>query len=265
MPNRISEDLERKVCNLYNNGNGTMEISKETSLHRATIQTCLKRNNIKLRKGSPQNHYNIKFFSQYTPESCYWAGFIAADGYIRPKRNTVHIKLSLNDKEHLEKFSRSIEFEGTIFERTNGEKYKVACIDINGSWFVEDLKENFGLVPNKTFNVNISQRIPKEMIHHFVRGYFDGDGCITKTPYSVISFTSGSKKMLEQLKEICYNIGARLQSQNRVPPTNHFHFSYSGQNAKLICDWMYQDAGEHIRLERKFNRYKEYLCQTKSH
>ena len=33
------------------------------------------------------------FFDTYTPESCYWAGFIAADGYIRDDRDATTIHL----------------------------------------------------------------------------------------------------------------------------------------------------------------------------
>ena len=37
--------------------------------------------------------HDIHFFEKYTKESCYWAGFIAADGNISIKEDSVNIHL----------------------------------------------------------------------------------------------------------------------------------------------------------------------------
>lgn len=38
---------------------------------------------------------------------------------------------------------------------------------------------NLGCVPNKSLILKFptKEQVPNELIHHFVRGYFDGDGC----------------------------------------------------------------------------------------
>ena len=50
---KTPESIKLKIIELYNNGFGTTEISKECNIHRATVQRILLRNNIKLRKRSP--------------------------------------------------------------------------------------------------------------------------------------------------------------------------------------------------------------------
>ena len=42
---------------------------------------------------------------------------------------------------------------------------------------------NLGFGYNKTYAELHIPNIPRELIRHFVRGYFDGDGCITGGVY----------------------------------------------------------------------------------
>ncbi len=105
MPNKIDEKIEKDIIDLYNDGYGTMEISQKCGVHRATVQRVLQRNNIDLRKRTPV-HYDIHFFDEYNENSCYWAGFIAADGYVRSDRAAVTIHLASADYEHLLKLAK---------------------------------------------------------------------------------------------------------------------------------------------------------------
>lgn len=81
--------IEREIVDKYSGGIGTLKLSSTYKIHRSTIQAILIRNGIKLRSTSPYYHYNVNFFSTYTKESCYWGGFVAADGYIRKSRTNV--------------------------------------------------------------------------------------------------------------------------------------------------------------------------------
>lgn len=61
MGRKIAKEIEEKVVIGYQEGKGTMELSKEFNIHRTTVQKILQRNNIKLRKRTPENKYNIHF------------------------------------------------------------------------------------------------------------------------------------------------------------------------------------------------------------
>lgn len=248
-----------KMIQMYQNGIGTNELAQIFHCHRSTIQQWLKKSRINLRKRTPSHKYDTWFFSIYTPESCYWAGFIMADGCIR--RTCVHIKLASKDRDHLQKFLDCIHANYEIKGR-NG----YSTIDISGPWFREDLKNKFGILPQKTFTTKYPN-IPPEMDHHFIRGLLDGDGCITKTTCPALNFT-GTQELLTELSYKFKKLGIKLKSGNEHPPIqvinkNIGSIHYSGKNAKLILDEIYQDSIQPLRLDRKYNRYKElFMVKT---
>jgi hypothetical protein len=254
---RINSDLVEKIVEMYNLGYGTMYIAKNLGVSRCTVQKYLILKGIDLRKTSPRYHYNIKFFSCYDPISAYWAGFIAADGYIRKNRAALHIKLKKNDYSHLLKFCTAIDYNNLPKIAKNN---KYCYIDASGKWFIDDLRTNYKLAPNKAFNVNISEDIPSKYLSHFVRGYFDGDGSISWSTTSCISFTSASTMILDQLRLIFKNkLKIKIKSKNDVPPIFYNKaISYSGKNAGIILRWMYKNSDESIRLSRKYDRYLKY-------
>ena len=253
MPKRINNEVEQEVISLYNEGYGTLELAKKFNLHRVTIQSILKRNNIKLRKGTPV-HYNIHFFDEYNESSCYWAGFIAADGYIRSDRAAVTIHLANTDYEHLLKLAQTTRYEGNVNVSKN------ACyITFAGEWFQKSLADKFDIHPRKTFDIAISEKIPKDMIKHFIRGYFDGDGCVTGTNKFIrANFTSGSKTLLNQLTNYFYDNGIRVRNKENKPPICHYTISYGCTNALKVLGILYDCSSALNRLDRKYQLYLNY-------
>lgn len=248
--------MTARMIQLYESGIGTNEIATTLHLHRSTIQKWLKKSRVKLRKKSPQCHYNVRFFSTYTPESCYWAGFLMADGYIRNNafHKTVHIKLASKDKDHIQKFIDAIDGNHNVKDK---ELY--STVDVSGEWFVRDLEKNFGIVNCKSLIASYPD-IPPEMDRHFIRGNMDGDGCITFTTCPTLNFT-GTDTLLMEFARKFKELGVKLKSGNELPPFQYKwkdkvgQISYSGKNAKLILDWLYSDTTDKERMNRKYERY----------
>ncbi|MEK6880803.1 MAG: hypothetical protein AABY22_14385, partial [Nanoarchaeota archaeon] len=174
---RVDGTTARELIQLYNKGFGTHRLAKLFQLHRSSVQALLIRNKIKLRKTSPYYNYDINYFDKYSEDNSYWAGFIMADGCLRRKMKRLEIKASLKDNGHLSKFKKIINFEGDI-----KTYYNYDSIGIGGGWFYQSLKRNFGITPRKTFTCEFPKNLPKKYWNHFIRGLFDGDGCITFTP-----------------------------------------------------------------------------------
>ena len=99
------------------------------------------------------------------------------------------------------------------------------------------------------------------MIHHFLRGYWDGDGSVHKlsgdTSYLSASVGSGSYDMIDWIANI---IGETLN----IPPRNivssnrseFYSINLVGHNAHVFLKWLYKDAT--IFLKRKHNVFQVY-------
>lgn len=264
---RVSQEIERKIIELYNIGRGTCNIAKETGLNRCTVLLYLKKNNIFPKKITRphKNLFNIKFFNEYNKISAYWAGFIAADGNIRSNKKCIQIGLSNKDRDHLKKFSNAIKFTGPLYYY---KKTNEISIHVAGEWFIKDLFEKYEISPKKSLIINFPKNLPKELWPHFIRGYFDGDGSINSVDNCssvVVSFVGCHliiKKIRDALHEkLCLSIFDGIYHKAPLHDTKSKkvkQFAYSGRNAKKILRWMYNDTDESIRLERKYNRYLEW-------
>lgn len=240
---------------MYDLGNGTCEIAQKLGIHRTTVQRCLKANGVRLRKRSCANKYNVHFFDEYNKNSCYWAGFIAADGNLRSDRHEVNIHLAISDIDHLQKFANAIEFDGEI------KAYGDSCrICLAGEALCNGLANNFSIVPRKTNYVEIPEGIPEEYLPDYLRGYFDGDGCITMSDRNLhISFASGSHKMLEQIRTYFYDRGVSVRTKIGMPSIQKStSIHYFLKNAAAVLRILYDDSQPENRMDRKYQRYLDW-------
>lgn len=199
-----------------------------------------------------------KYFKNInTKEKAYWLGFFSADGYVnQEKRN---IEFCLKDEESVIGFKNAIKSQCKI--SCKADKYY--RLNIKDKEMSEDLLA-LNLDNNKTYNYSIPfNKIPQNLISHFLRGYFDGDAYIglNKTNNLKLSITEASSKVMNDLKYIIkkeINVDINIIFNKR----NLYVFSVSGKKAKQILDYIYKDSNESIRLKRKYDKFKDY-CRLK--
>lgn len=258
-------DINEPVLELYERGIGVCEISKRLEVSRWKILKTLKDNNIKTERITRpyKNFFNIKFFNEYNEYSCYWAGFIMADGNIHTKRKNLSIALSSVDKEHLLKFKNNIDFTGPISDYISkdirtGKSHNYSKITIGGKWFALDLESNFNVVPSKTL-ITKFPIIPEELISYFIRGYFDGDGSIVNRNGLIIVSMLGTFDFLKGIQDFFYKNGIRVKGNSGYGKItdcgNIYSITYSGSNASKFLDIIYKNSN--IHLDRKYDKYKK--------
>lgn len=142
-----------------------------------------------------------------TQDKAYWLGFLYADGYVRMKNNRsgeLRLKLGRKDKEHIELFKYCIKSTHKIkdiksFVTVGDKKYESDCstFSIYNTKIVSDLYKH-GCLNNKTFKIKLPN-LREDLIRHFIRGYFDGDGCISLSVIKILGnddFISSLQKIL---------------------------------------------------------------------
>jgi len=126
-------------------------------------------------------------FQNATEESFYLAGFIAADGSLQQRKYSKILKITLSKKDldHLKKIKAAFDSNHPIKEycvipnKLVKKSHQSVEIQIVSEQIFNDLRK-FNVVPNKTKIYSIPEWLSTHpLVHHYMRGYFDGDGTIT--------------------------------------------------------------------------------------
>lgn len=216
--------------------------------------------------------FDKSYFKQIdTEDKAYWLGFICADGYLNKRGNTLGICLSISDLQHLEKFKKSINYTGDIFTRKSqySKEHKLtekAVIEIYSKELSKDIS-SYGLDFKKSHTLGIVSGIPNNLINHFIRGYFDGDGCLffeqgkTKNHKGSPGITIvGTENFLNFIKKFIPDVPKSLQHDKRTEQTFTLYLK-SIKRYKNFTDFIYKDAN--IYLERKFKKHLDILDKIK--
>ncbi len=181
----------------------------------------------------------------------YVLGFFAADGSMITNRRGAHfIEFSITDRSVLEHIRRAVKSGHRISERKRSPLNKTSYrLQIGSKEWFEDLSR-LGFMQNKSKKV-LFPPVPKEYLGHFVRGYFDGDGCVyfkkhwskwhNKQRWILATiFTSGSLKFLQGLHKhllIRKLSGGYISKKNRG-----YSLVFSRRDSLALYNLMYHTA-----------------------
>lgn len=265
------DKLSPTILNLYNQKYTLKQIKKylkengERTFTEKTISKIIKSFGYTLRK--PQD-YIIKYdldenaFDHYDKFSCYWAGFIAADGCIYKRdTNNIYLVFSLKDKESVEGLANYIKYSGPVTPRYVDDKtyWGIFC---NNKKLCNDLITLFEITPKKTLTYEPSYMIPKDLIPYFILGYIDGDGSITYSTTSTgrkqfcLNIT-GTEETLDYIKIHLHKQNLKSMCRHPENNTNNYTLSIQG-NEQLykILSRLYSDEEiVKICMKRKYNRF----------
>lgn len=268
--NNITEKQEQEVVSLYQQGKGLLYCSKKIFgvSNTGLIKKILKNNGIR-----PRNHYesilllpqnNVKYkqdknyFKKQSSNMAWLLGFIAADGCVSSTRNLISIVVAKRDKEILEKIKNELSLENPIKEFETKDGFESCSLKWTCQEHKKDLKE-YGIIPNKTFTLQIPEKLNHKFFIDYLRGYFDGDGSVNfinvngKKKYTALRWQvcSGNKAILEwfiNTLEKDYSIPS-VKIQTRLGKNPLFYFQYSTNATKKIFEILY--AENSLSLKRK--------------
>lgn len=140
------------------------------------------------------------FFNKInTNEKAYFLGLFYADGNVMSSIDnyTYYMKLSLNsiDEHIIESFRKALKTEKPIY-KSNIKNTQMSTISISSKLMGPDLI-NLGCMPNKAklLKYPTEEQVPDEFMVDFIRGYFDGDGCVWEGKRKVMRFKDKTRKL----------------------------------------------------------------------
>jgi len=255
-----SKEEELLICDLYVNQNKSMQqIGDIYSRSEFFISTVLNKYKIK-RRNITRSTFDETYFEQIdTKDKAYFLGLLMSDGC--NYRNGITLSLQDEDYKVIELFKKYINFTGKINYRnhTNPEYKGIVRIKIHSDLISKQLT-NWNVIPNKSLNTAFPN-ILEEFYSHFIRGIFDGDGCICTYKNDKISQFSiiGCVSLIERIQEILVKnclINITKLKKNKLHNINTIYLDYTGyRRLSRIFDWLYQDCDD-LYIDRKFLKFK---------
>lgn len=216
-------------------------------------------------------------------EKAYWLGLLFADGSISNTSNTIFFGQIEDRLDLVNKFKNAICLTKDIkiqYPKTGKPFY---FCEFTSKHMHNKLKE-YGCVPQKSlllkFNPNI---IPNQYISAFIRGYFDGDGCIWNGKRKTIlikdkkcksgqreriihnvKFTiTGNYNFINSLQDyLCNQLGFKKTKLNFSKAKTKKHIctmEYSGrQQIQKFFNYIYKNAKVYEYNKRK--KFENIIC-----
>lgn len=260
---------------LIEQGFNIKSLAENFNIPAKSMSQILIKKGIKVQGARYDKMVNHNYFGKIDNENkAYILGFILADGCIQiepKKRNNVIYSYSkrlcfcnsVDDYEILNKIREEICPQAKLKTISNKKgvinRKNQVFLRISSESLIDDLIK-LNIKPRKTWDINFSfdfSKIPSNLLHHFIRGFFDGDGWfIPRTKAFGLVFTS--KIFMEQLEKILDGNLPHIKV-HKTPLQNKNMITYSmilncgyGKSIDLF-NYLYKDAT--IFLNRKYDKF----------
>lgn len=262
------EVVQEAIRDYVKNNLTAAECAVKYGMGKTTFKRYLNRFNVEKNFESPRYEYNKSYFEIIdSEEKAYWLGFIAADGCIG--KSGLELALKSTDMEHLRKFVKAIDGDENMIKTKLIEKgkktYEATRISVNSTQMTQDLFR-YGIVKNKSLILDFPNFLNDEMLRHYIRGYFDGDGSICtagKAPsgaqkynISIIATVPFLTKLMDKLLPLSIDI-VSLEKKHKMAIWKKGGMT----QIKYFLDYIYENAT--IYLQRKHEYYLR-ICRPET-
>jgi hypothetical protein len=226
--------------------------------------------------------YNNEFNEINTADKAYVLGFLFGDGSIsnyyenNKIRYQTRISISIADEDLLLLIKNKFPFFSIHvidFSKYNKNSKKQIYITNRSKKLYDDLLKH-GMLPRKSYENKEKLSIPNisnNLMHHFIRGYFDADGSVYKLKYRKnlikIELVSNSYNFINQINNNLINSNINSWKIVTKKPTGrgkepYYIISIIKQDEIIkFKNFIYNNAS--IYMERKFNILYNYHKKNK--
>lgn len=262
----ITIEDKLKAIELNKNNIAVTDIAKQLGYSRFVIRHTLKENGLKPNGliSDQKTKVSNKFsFLDFTLEKCFVLGLIYGDGHVDNNHFTIYS--STHDIDCLQKVNAL--FGNVHSIKKDIRSRNAISITINKKKLCDELRDNFGLVSNKSDKL-IFPNIPEEMYSAFISGFIAADGSVSyyeKINSLRLSIYSCSKIFLDRIGDIIAqntkivsNKYSKNPNANGISKKEIFIISARDNNALLACNYIFKNSTEMTRGNRKYSNYIKY-------
>ena len=263
MKPKLTIEQEKEVIELKRNGYKNEIIRNKYNISQTCLQKIILRNEREHLITNKKYSINENYFEKIdNEEKSYWLGFLYADGYVRLYKNrSGQLKLKLKNTEikHLELFNKCTESNYPILNNiksdvvVNGVIHSSLCciLNIYNTKLVKDLFK-WGCINKKSSIIEFPHFLNNELMKHFIRGYFDGDGSICDL---CVSFVSGSYNFLISLKNYLNKQILNIETEFKINNNKKYYY-IAFTNQKFFTNFYnFIYSNSKIYLKRKKDKF----------
>lgn len=204
--------------------------------------------------------YNNEFKNINSPEKAYLLGLFYSDGCIYSNDGHYYASIVLHEDD---KYLLNIIINKFPFFRLSKHSKCAWSIVCTMKAIVEDLQAN-GMYFRKSTDNKELLRLPnldKELIHHFIRGYFDGDGSVYRQKLGNTKFDIGGTgfNMITDIIKVLYDNGITVNMTCKYAVANlrkhdyYVLYASSDKISKQFANYIYKNCGD-LYMKRKYDK-----------
>lgn len=245
LKNRLSAADREEIVRRYQAGESTPKIREAFSLsHNGAVSRILKSHGVELRpNGTHQRRHYVdhNYFTRIqSPIQSYLVGLIAADGCVRRVKSTGAVTLTCHedDEELVELLLKEI--GGVIYTPKKG-RHKTWWV---WSQLLSAQLIDLGITPRKSLTLTIQwEKIPEDLIRHFILGILDGDGSILDRPgHYRVQIVTASKVFAKDLQTLIPGTRTFVSIPKNPRHSPLYRINVSGRDRLLeVLGWLYSD------------------------
>lgn len=204
--------------------------------------------------------YNNELKNIDSPEKAYLLGLFYSDGCIHSNDGNYYASITLHEDD---KYLLDIIVDKFPFFRLVKQTNHAWSIVCTRKAIVEDLQYNGMYFRKSTDNKELVKlpELKKELVHHFIRGYFDGDGSVYRQKQGNTKIDIGGTgfKMITDIVRVLYdneitvNMTCKYAGMNLRKHDYYVLYTSSDKISKKFADYIYKDCGE-FYMKRKYDK-----------
>lgn len=268
---KLPPEKQIEICEKFKTGNYYFtELAIEHNVSPEAMRSMLNKHGLFSPSANEihrKHNLNESFFQEIeTPQKAYILGLFYADGCNAIENNKVVITLQNGDQKILETIRDIIQPTKPIYFRgphklkgKNGTEFNSKghyTLAIISQKICKDL-ERHGMTPRKSMKLAWPHWLKEDLIPHFVRGFFDGDGGVSAN--GGISFTA-NKEFLDDLLVVLNSRGlCPLNKIHKNCISDVFSFCFSAKkDISSFYSWLYNENGG-MFLDRKKDKMEKFI------